>query len=310
MFIWKPLLYRCLSIVALLAAHTSAQAQDLEPRLWSHIPTGASFIGAGFGYSDGETFVDPALRIENVEYQLSFGSLSYIHSFGLWGKTARLTLSVPYAMGRWQGLLDGELRSVRRRGFMDPKIRFSVNLYGAPALKMPEFRQYRADKTSHTTVGAGVSVLVPLGEYSAERLINLGKNRWTVRPQIGLLHERGKMSYEVTGSVFLHSSNKDFFADSKTLQDPLLYAQTHIVRTFRPGLWASFSAGYAIAGENNVNGEPKGDSHRDFWWGLSLGLPLTPQQGIKLALFRSKTNVSTGSTTNTVIVGWSYMWGR
>ena len=29
-------------------------AQDIEPRRWSHLPIGANFAGAGYGFSTGE----------------------------------------------------------------------------------------------------------------------------------------------------------------------------------------------------------------------------------------------------------------
>jgi hypothetical protein len=75
-------------------------------------------------------------------------------------------------------------------------------------------------------------------------------------------------------------------------------------------MWVGIGAGYALAGTSTVNVNPQKDSHRDFWAGISLGIPISPVQGIKFAFSRAKTNTSTGSTSNTFAVGWSLMWGN
>jgi len=61
---------------------------------------------------------------------------------------------------------------------------------------------------------------MPFGEYSSERLINLGENRWVIRPQLGVTHTRGKWTGELTGSVFLYGDNDEFWQDTKLESDP------------------------------------------------------------------------------------------
>ena len=128
-----------------------AQAQDLEPRRWSHLPTGISVIGAGYGYTEEDIFVDPVLRLEEFKSKLHMMVLSYVRSFDFFGKSARMDVVLPYAMGRWEGILDGEHASTRRHGFADPRFRFSVNLYGAPALGAKEFARYRMEHQTNRT---------------------------------------------------------------------------------------------------------------------------------------------------------------
>ena len=82
---------------------------------------------------------------------------------------------------------------------------------------------------------AAVAVSVPLGEYFDDKLLNLGHNRVVIRPQIGILHTRGKWSYELTGSAFLYGDNDDFYGGSTLEQDPLYALQAHLIRTFNKG---------------------------------------------------------------------------
>ena len=94
--------------------------------------------------------------------------------------------------GTWKGTLAGAPAQLSREGWADPIVRFGVNLYGAPALNGKAFAEYRAEHERQTIVGAAVLVQVPLGQYFDDKLINLGTNRFTIRPQLGMVHNRGK----------------------------------------------------------------------------------------------------------------------
>ena len=71
-------------------------------------------------------------------------------------------------------------------------------------------------------MGVAVGFFVPLGEYFDDKLINLGNNRWAIRPQIGALHQHNKWQFETTGAVILYGNNDEFFPGSRLReQDPL-----------------------------------------------------------------------------------------
>ena len=62
-----------------------------------------------------------------------------------------------------------------------------------------------------TIFGTALVIKLPTGDYMDDKLINLGTNRFTFRPQLGVVHNRGKWSMELTGAVYLYTSNDDFF---------------------------------------------------------------------------------------------------
>lgn len=282
-----------------------AQAQDLEPRRWSQLPTGVNFFGAGIAYSEGDVFLDPVLQIEDASVELSTVGISYVRTFGLLGRDARFDVNVPYAEGSWNGLLQGEPASVRRQGLMDPRFRLSVLLYGGPALSPREFAE---SPRSNTVVGLGVSVTAPLGEYINDKLINLGQNRWTIRPQLGITHSRGPWTYELTGSVFFFTDNDRFFEGATLENDPLYALQGHLIYTFRPGLWMSLSSAYGDGAEPTVNGVPTNSVTENWLSALSIGIPISRRQGIRLTYLRSRTQVSTGADMDTVVLGYQTMF--
>lgn len=257
------------------------------------------------GHARGDIFVDPVLGIEDAEVENTFAAVSYVHSFGLFGKSARVDVTLPYATGRWSGERDGEVLVAERTGFRDPRFRLSMLLYGGPALSPAEFGK---TPRSSTVVGAGLSVIPPLGEYFEERQINLGENRWTVRPQLGVTHTRGPWSYELTGSVFLYSDNDEFLEDRTLSNDPLYALQAHVVYTFRPGLWVSGGSAYGTGADPSIDGVSRGVKTTNWLNALSVGLPISRTQGFKLTLLSTRTQEENGVDLTTVLLGYSKMF--
>jgi hypothetical protein len=294
--------------VALLGVSANLFGQELQPRRWAVLPSGINFVGVGTGWTYGDISFDPALLIEDAEVELVGIGGTYIRTFGLFGRQARIDVTLPYASGSWSGLLDGEPASVRRRGLSDAQLRFSYNFFGASELGPKEFRQYQAENPVNTTAGFGLSILIPTGEYRSDRLINLGNNRWVVRPEIGVLHQRNQWQFEVTGSVFIFGDNDEFWMGNVREQDPLWFAQGHAIYTFRPGLWAGFSAGYAWGGRSEISGVRKDDDSRIRYWKVTLGVPINARQGLSFAFASGRTNTLFDSDLDQVSVGWSLMF--
>ena len=112
---------------------------------------------------------------------------------------------------------------------------------------------------------------LPTGEYLEDQLINLGTNRFTFRPQLVVVHNRGPWSFKATAIASLYTDNDEFFDGNELEQDAFYTLEGHIVYTFRPGLWVGAGAGYGYGGESTVNGKGKGDRKENFAWGLSFG---------------------------------------
>ena len=297
--------HTALTILALMLVSGDLSAQDTEPRRWTQMPTGLNFVGVATSYTRGDIFLDPVLLAEDVSFEIAGGGLAYIRSFGLFGKSSRLDISVPYASGRWEGFVDGVYTSVRRRGFIDPRIRLSMLLYGGPAESPAEFAE---SKKSSTAIGAAVAIQLPWGHYLEDRLINLGRNRWVMRPQLGVTHTRGEWTYELTGSVFFYGDNDEFWSGNKLKNDPLYALQAHLIYTFRPGLWLSLGTAYGSGLQATVNGLPKENESANLISGLSVGFPLSRKQGLKVSWHRFRSQTDTGSNLGGLTIGWSLMF--
>ena len=284
----------------------SLAAQDLEPRRWTHLPVGANFAAIGYAHTDGNIFLDSSLLIEGAQAKLHSAGLAYIRVLDVLGKTGRIEVMAPYSLGRWEGVLDGEFTSARRTGFGDPRFRVAVSLKGSPAQEISEF----SPTTGTTIVGAAVDITAPWGEYRTDRLVNLGSNRWVLRPQIGVVHTRNKWTMELTVSGWFFGENSSYFGGVTQEQDPLYGLQTHLIYTFRPGLWASFSVGYGEGAASAIEGVDRNDRQSNFLWAASVGFPIDRRHGLKLAFMRGTTNRDTGVDYDRLIVAYAYMWGN
>ncbi len=284
-------------------------AQDLEPRRWSHLPVGQNIVGVGYVYTEANVFFNPVWKLTDATSQINSLGFTAIHTFDLAGKSARFSLALPYVSGRWEGDVDNEFQIIHRRGAGDPRLRLSVNLYGAPALDGTEYVQYRAEHANNTVIGASIAVTMPFGKYCDDCLINIGNNRWSVRPQIGVVHTRGPWAFELTGSAFMFTDN-DNFVDKAILKQKNVYAvQTHVIYNFKPGIWASLSTGYGTGGRVTID-QQRTNFEVDNWvWAASLGISVGKTQSLKLTWLSGRTQNLVGRDSDNLLLSWSMRWG-
>jgi len=298
--------YLLLSLVFISSVLTeSADAQDLEPRRWNHIPTDQYIVGLGYSYTEANIYFNPAFKIVDGSARLNSFALGGIRTFDLAGKSARISLLLPYTSGRWSGNVDDEYQVIQRRGMGDPRLRFSVNLYGAPALKGQEFAQYRGEHETNTVIGASLAATLPLGQYYEDQLINMGNNRWSVRPQLGLVHTRGPWSYELTGSIFWFSDNNSFVDNAVLKQKTLYAAQSHLIYHFKPQFWGTLSAAYAAGGRIYID-QDKTSFEVDNWlWAAGLGFAIGKTQSLNLTWVSGRTQNLVGRDSDNLLLAWS-----
>ena len=288
-----------LSLAVLLLAPL-CHGQEIEPRRWSHMPIGANFAGAAYAYTSGDISLEPELRIQNATFDLQTIGLKYIRSFEVLGMSARVDVTQPYQIGHWSGLLNGAPAKVERDGLADTSLRFAVNLLGAPPRAGKEFAEYRAKADSETIVGLGIVLQFPTGQYFDDKLINLGNNRFSFRPQLGAVHNFGKWSAELTTQAWFFTDNDEFFNGKRLGQDPVYSADANLIYTFRPGLWLAGSLGYAGGGVTAVNGAPSDNRQSNLGFGLGLGIPISRAIGVKIAYIGTRTEIQTGLDTDTL----------
>jgi hypothetical protein len=289
---------------ALLVVASAAGAQELDPRTYSNIPIGVNFLAVGYAYNQGNLLLDPALPIEDAEATIHVAFARYLRSFSLFGLPSKVNITLPWTSGHWEGTVDGEFGSRDVTGFGDARIGIATIFSGAPALRKSEFRSF----TQRTVFGASLDVIVPSGRYDPSKLVNLGSNRWVFNPEIGFSRTFKKWILEAALAAGIYGDNDDFFGGSTLQQDDFYAIKAYLTRTFRPGFWVSFAAGYGLGGTTTIDGITRNTDQSNVRVGITCAYAIKPNQGLVLNLSSGAT-FRAGPDFNTIAVAYQYSWG-
>lgn len=289
----------------LLAVVSSAQAQDLEPRAYSNAPVGMSFLLLGYQNSSGALLFDPAIPVTDADANVDMGFIGYVRVLDVAGKSAKAGLILPYATLSADGYLNGDYLTREQTGLADPALYFSMNLYGAPALSIKEFSSYRQD----TIIGFSMKVTAPLGAYQSEKVINIGNNRWSVKPELGISQALGKWTVEAAAAATVYTDNNEFERDKTRSQEPIYSTQLHLIYAFPGNIWASVGATYYTGGRTTIDGITRNDLQQNWRSGFTLSLPINRKQSLKL-YGNSGVSTRTGTDYDSIGIVWQYRWAR
>ncbi|MBK5105638.1 MAG: transporter [Burkholderiales bacterium] len=293
-----------LTLAGFLLAAGGVRAQEMEPRIYTNLPVGMNFLVAAYGRSSGGLAVNPALPLKDAHLNMDIPVLGYAHAFDAWGKSARFDAVIPGGCLSGTAEVSGAPVSRDVCGGLDPGFRVSVNFFGAPALTLKEFRSYKQDLIA----GASLLVSPPLGQYDPGKLVNLGTNVWTIRPDIGISKALGPITLEAGLAANFFIINHDFFGGRTREQDPVYSTRANLIYTFRNGIWASLNGTYYTGGRSTVDGVVNDDLIRSSRTGATLAFPINRHQSVKL-FASSGISVRTGTDFDIFGVGWQYRWG-
>ena len=293
-----------LSALTFVFTVTQAEAGEIEPRAYVNTPVGVNFLLGGYVYSKGDLSTPGASPLKDAEVATHSGVLAYARSLDVFGASGKFDVIAPYSDLSGNGMVGGERRERNVSGFNDPRARFSVNFYGAPALSLQEFANYKQD----LLIGASVQVSAPLGQYDSSKLINLGNNRWFVRPDIGISRQWGDVTLELASGAMFFTDNDDFFGGQKLEQDPLYISQFHLTYSAGRGVWLALSGNYDYDGRTTVDGVRKDDFQKNARLGVTIALPVNRNNSLKLY---ASTGVHTtvGNDYDMLGVIWQHRWG-
>jgi hypothetical protein len=288
----------------LFCPHSSVHAQSMEPLSYTNAPVGLNFLIAGFGYQTGNVLLDPSLPLKNVKATVDDAFIAYSRILDFWGRSGSVALATPYAWLSATGDVFEQHMKVDRTGLADLTMKVSVNLYGAPALSLKEFSGYRQD----TIIGISLQVTAPSGEYIPSKLINIGTNRWSIKPELGVSKALASWTLEGAAGVTFFTDNNEYFGTNTRHQNALLSVQGHAIYNFTHKMWAALDATYYTGGRTSLNGNADNDLQSNSRWGGTYSYSLARHNSIKL-YFSSGVVARTGSEFRIYGIGWQYRWG-
>ena len=259
----------------------------------------------------GGILFDNSTPITDASGNIAITISTYYRSLNFFGRSANVTAGLPYAVASLQALVVDQRQNTYRSGLGDGAVRFSVNLIGGPAMKLPQFVKWKQKRL----LGASIVVQAPTGQYDPHLLINIGNNRWAFHPELGYSERHGKWLVDVYGGVVFFTRNPEFFSrnsfvpgtQSKT-QEPIEVAEGHLSYDFKPRLWVSLDGNYWYGGRSSLNGvENRGTLQKNSRVGATTAIPITQHQSLKFSYDRGAV-IRFGGAYQAVQVAWQYAW--
>jgi hypothetical protein len=294
---------RCLAAACLLIP--SVLAQTLAPRAYIITPLHSNAITMSYGYSTGGVQTDDAAPLTDVNASLSLPVISFYHSFGWMGRSANFTVLLPYAVGTYTGQVAERSGSIYRSGLLDSEYRFSINLYGGPAMDPAEFRDWRQG----TLIGASIIVQAPTGQFDPHKLVNLGTGRWSFRPQLGLSRRVKRWLFDAYAGGSLYTTNRRYFpGSSRQAQHPIGALEWHVSYDVKPRLWFSADANYWYGGEIALNAaDNPATVQRNSRVGFTASVPLSARNSLKFS-YGLGALTRFGGDFQALTLSWQYAW--
>ena len=291
--------------MALLLMPALASAQELEPGAYWPIPARLNIVTVVNSFNWGDLAFDPAAPIDEASARINTTALSFTRAFSLAGRSANAGAVLPIVGGHVEGVYLGQPAEVGRFGQGNPRFRVAVNLYGAPAMTPKEFASYQ----HHTIVGVSLTVAAPLGQSDPAKLINLGTNRWSFKPEVGFSQAHGPWVVEAMAGVWLFTNNTNFFGGNTREQDPIVAMQFHLTYKFQRTTWLAGDANYFTGGRTTIGGRQNFDLQRNSRLGATFSRALNRQGAIRIAVSRGA-YTTIGANFTSIAVGYNYAWAR
>ena len=297
----KPLLF---AFFALAVAIPQARAQFTDPRTYNNTPIGINQLEFAYAHVHGNASIDASLAITGAKVDLNQGIVDYTRYFGALHRLLWLEAGVPVA--GLSGSVEGTNVHASIMGAGDSSYTAGMLLRGGPALRMAEFEKYRPT----STVGLSLTITAPTGSYDANRILNLGSDRWSFKPEVALSHPFGpeqKWEVEAYGNVYFYTDNTSYRGKEVLRQEALPGLEGHLSYSFNDRLWASFDTRYSFRGSTVLNGVDQNNPQRNFILGSEMNISINARNSLVLEFGKAIVHQN-GPSVVGFSVKYDYTW--
>ena len=278
-------------------------SQTLEPKLYANTPIDTNLILSGYDHTQGAIPQNQDIGLETPNLKINSMLLVYGRTFDFLDHNAKFDIIFPYSNLSGTAQLNGVDVGRNITGMGDIKARLTFNLLGAPALTLDEFASYKQD----IIIGVSVQATIPTGQYDKSKLINIGTNRWAVKPAIGISKQISNFTFELGAEAEFYSTNDDFYSVINRKQDPVYSTQAHLLYTFQKGIWLALGVNYYWGGEYINDGVGTGSELENTRMGMTFTMNIDKQIEIKI-YGSTGINVRYGTDFDAITLTWQYSW--
>jgi len=207
------------------------------------------------------------------------------------------------------GVTPGASFSQSASGYADPSVQLDVNLFGTP--KLPAIFSYMNYEPTWT-LDAAFMLGVPLGQYDADKVVNMGLNRFYGRVAFPFkYHFRVfspgyRSSLEVVPSVWLFAENDDFLGQ-KLENDPMWQIEAHWTHDFTRHFFGSLDLLYRNGFQSEIDGVNFGSDIEIGDLGFTLNFEVTDNVTIRTS-FSSNVFGDSDIDTSMIRLQFVYAW--
>lgn len=138
--------------------------------------------------------------------------------------------------------------------------------------------------------------------------MNIGRNRWAFKPEIGLTHRWGQWALDTYVGVWFFTPNNAWFpGTSHKIQQSVGAGEAHLTYYVSRRLWMSLDGNFWTGGRSTVNGARVPDFERNSRAGFTVAAPVSRHQTIKFTYSRGA-YVTIGGAYTALSVAWQYGW--
>ncbi|MBB3105106.1 transporter [Azomonas macrocytogenes] len=274
-------------------------------RDWQNVPINLNMVFGYYNDINTNTTINTSLPIDGLSLNADLYLLRYAYSFDLAGRNSAIQIIQPYADVDASFDHARFFTGTRKNGGMgDTQIIFAHNFFGGPALTQEAFSSWQPG----TFFSGAITLTVPNGDYDQDRVINIGANRWVVKPELAFGHPIGPTWLEVNTWLSLYGDNDDYLRDRKLEQRPIFAIEGHYSYTLNRALWVSLDATWSKGGETKIEGVNQHNEQENTLLGASLGFMLSPQFGGLVAYSDTVSKQSGSADVETWTFRLQYVW--
>ncbi|MEG9437418.1 transporter [Edaphobacter sp. HDX4] len=298
----RPLII-CLALAVL---HTHASAQFTDPRTYQNTPVGINQLELAYAYVRSNTSIDASFVISGAKFNLNQGLVDYTRYFAFLHRMAWVEGSLPIA--NLSGSITGTNITGSTTGTGDSCYSAAILLKGGPALSPAQF----ANAVNTTSIGLSLSTTAPTGQYDPNKLLNLGSDRWSFKPEFAISKPFGpeqRWVFDTYANTYLYTDNTSYRGAEVLRQRALLGLEGHISYTLNDTIWASLDTRYSFRGNTTVSGVNQDNPQRNFILGTELVVSPNSRNSFTFEFAKAAVHKNGPSLTG-FTVKYDYIWGK
>jgi len=292
--------------LAILHGPDPARAQFTDAHSYDNTPAGTNQLEVSYAYVRANASIDTSLVITGAELNLNQGAINYTRYFGLFHRLAWVEAGLPVA--GLSGSITGTSIHGSTTGTGDSSYAAAVLLKGGPALSVAQFEDYKPI----TNLGVSLSITAPTGSYHPDRVLNLGSDRWSFKPEIGLSHPFGpeqKWQVDAYANAYLYTDNTTFHGREVLRQQPLPGFEGHVSYSFRDNLWVSLDTRYSFRGTTFVDGVNQNNAQQNVILGSEMNVSMNSSSSLLFEFAKTLVHEN-GPAFTGFAVKYDYTWGK